>query len=329
MTTRSAFGLKKRLLLGLAVLLLPVVALLGCALCEPLPAALREVGAGVSTQVLDRDGQVLREVRSRDGKLSSRVTLAQLSPVVVPALLAAEDARFFAHPGLDPVAMLRAFTQAVAQRRLVSGASTLTQQLARAVVVRPRTARGKWRELAIALRIEASLSKTQILDEYLNRVEFGPNLRGIDAASRHYFDKPAAQLDLAEAAALVSIPRGPTLYDPARGTRAVLRRRDRVLERMVTRGLASADAARTAQLEPLRLTRGLVQGGSEHFVLGLLSGALAPELRGERVQELYTTIDSGLQREVAELARRAAHAVADYGASSVSVVVVDNQHGDV
>jgi penicillin-binding protein 1C len=320
----------KRALLGLSSLVLvPLLALLACALSEPLPAALRDAGAGVSTQVLDRDGQLIRDVRSNDGKLSSRVTLAELSPAVVPALLAAEDARFYAHPGVDPIAILRALGQALVQRRLVSGASTLTQQLARAVVVRPRTARGKWRELAIALRIEASLSKSQILEEYLNRVEFGPNLRGIEAASRHYFDKPAAQLDLAEAAALVSIPRGPTLYDPARGARAVLRRRDRVLKRMVAQGLASSDAARTAELEPLRLTRGLVQGGTEHLVLGLVSGSLAPELRGERVQRLTTTIDSGLQREVSELSRRAARYVADYGASSVSVVVVDNADGDV
>ena len=322
-TIRRALGA-----LGLLVLL-PVLALVLCASSEPLPAALREAGAGISTQVLDRDGVVIREVRSSEGKLSSRVALAELSPFVVPALLAAEDARFYSHPGVDPLAMLRAFAQALAERRLVSGASTLTQQLARAVVVRPRTARGKWRELAIALRIESSLSKAQILEEYLNRVEFGPNLRGIDAASRHYFDKPAAQLDLAEAAALVSIPRGPTLYDPARGTRAVLRRRDRVLERMIAQGSTSAALAHTAQAEPLRLTRGLMQGGSEHLVLGLVSGALAPELRGERVQRLHTTLDSGLQREVSELARRAGRYVADYGASSVSVVVVDNERGDV
>ncbi len=320
----------QRLIIALFALgLVPVLGLLVCAALQPLPGALRDPGAGISTQVLDRDGQVIREVRSKDGKLSSHVALSELSPSVVPALLAAEDARFYRHPGVDALAVLRAAGQALRQRKLVSGASTLTQQLARTVVPRPRTFLGKWRELAIALRIEASLSKSQILEEYLNRVEFGPNLRGIDAASRYYLDKPARDLDLAEAAALVSIPRGPTLYDPARGTRAVLRRRDRVLERMLAQGLTSADAARTAQLEPLRLTRGLVQGGTEHLVQGLVSGALAPELRGERVQRLSTTIDSGLQREVSELARRAARYVADYGASSVSVVVVDNESGEV
>src|SRR6188768_470141 len=321
---------KRRLALGLALFcLLPPLSLVLGAAGEAMPSALCEVSPEVSTQVMDRDGQTIRELRSKDGKLSSRVTLAELSPLVVPALLAAEDARFYRHLGVDPLAMLRAFGQALMERKLVSGASTLTQQVARAVVPRPRTLFGKWRELAIALRIERSLSKRQILEEYLNRVEFGPNLRGIDAASRRYFDKPAAQLDLAEAAALVSIPRGPTLYDPARGTRALLRRRDRVLERMAAQGLASVDAVRTAQLEPLRVTRGLAQGGSEHLLQGLLSGALAPELRGERVQRLEIGIDSDLQREVAELSRRAVRYGADVGLSAVSVVVVENATAEV
>ena len=323
----------KRLLFGFAlVVVAPLVcalALVVCAALEPLPSVLREPSAGLSTQVVDRDGQLIREVRSRDGKLSSRIALNELSKSVVPALLAAEDARFYRHPGIDPVAMLRAAAQSIWQRKLVSGASTLTQQLARAVVPRPRTVAGKWRELVVALRIEASLSKAEILDEYLNCVEFGPNLRGIDAASRYYFDKPAAELDLAESATLVSIPRGPTLYDPARGTHRVLLRRDRVLTRMLGQGLATEEAVRLARAEPMRLERGLAQGGTEHLVQGLVSGALAPELRGERVQRVITTIDSSLQREVAELGRRAARTIADYGASSVSVVVVDNATGDV
>ena len=321
-----------RLICGLALgAIAPWLLLIASAAREPLPSALgslEERGA-LSTRVVDRDGQLIREVRSRDGKLSSRVSLAELPSSVVPALLAAEDARFYHHPGVDVVAMARAAGQALLHRKLVSGASTLTQQLARTVVPRPRTFAGKWRELALALRIEVSLSKRQILEEYLNRVEFGPNLRGIDAASRYYFDKPVAELDLAEAATLVSIPRGPTLYDPGRGTRRVLLRRDRVLGRMLGQGLATADAVAGARAEPLRLARGLAQGGTEHLVQGLVSGALAPELRGERVQRVVTTIDSRLQREVAELARRAARGVADYGASAVSVVVVDNATGDV
>ena len=140
--------------------------------------------------------------------------LSELPAEVPLAVLAAEDARFYRHFGLDPLAMARAFGQAVWHRRLVSGASTITQQLVKNTVKRPRTVRGKLREMAIALRLEVALDKRTILEEYLSRVEFGPNVRGIEAASRLYFDKPAAKLSLAEAAALASIPRGPTLYDP-------------------------------------------------------------------------------------------------------------------
>jgi len=280
-------------------------------------------------QVFDRAGQLIRETRSGDGRWASRVPLPQMSPWVVPALLAAEDARFYRHPGIDVLAMARAAGQALWQRRLVSGASTLTQQLARAVVVRPRTAAGKWHELVLALRIEASLSKAQILEEYLNRVEFGPNLRGIDAASRHYFDKPVAALDLAEAAMLVGIPRGPTLYDPKRNPRFVEQRRNRILERMRARHLADDEHIAEALAEPVRLQRCDTVGGTEHLVQSLLSGALAPELRGESIQRITTTIDSGLQAEVSELARRAGTSIAEYGASAVSVVVVDNASGEV
>ncbi|HEX3773629.1 MAG TPA: penicillin-binding protein 1C [Polyangiaceae bacterium] len=325
----AKFGIKRVLATLAFALFAPWLALFACAAREPLPSALRESGGWLSTRVLDRDGRTIREVRSRDGKLSSRVSLGELSPFVVPALLAAEDARFYRHPGVDPIAMLRALGQALWHRRIVSGASTLTQQLARAVVERPRTAAGKWHELVVALRIEANLSKSQILEEYLNRVEFGPNVRGIEAASRFYFDKPATDLDLAEAATLVSIPRGPSLYDPTRGTRRVLLRRDRVLARMLRQGLATTDAVRDARLEPLQLQRGLVEGGSEHLVQGLLNGALTPELRGEQLQSVSTMIDSNLQREVAELARRAARDVTLYGASALSVIVVDNATGGV
>ncbi len=328
--TRLAKKTKRRLLFAvLAGCLVPILALVSCAAQEELPSALLASSSDTSIRVLDRDGQLIRELRSKDGRLFNRVTLTELSAVVVPALLAAEDARFYRHPGVDPLAMLRAAGQALWQRKLVSGASTLTQQLARSVVPRPRTLWGKWRELAIALRIEHSLNKSQVLEAYLNRIEFGPNVRGIEAASRLYLDKPAAKLDLAEAALLVSIPRGPTLYDPQRGTRAVLMRRNRVLQRMLSQGLATADAVHTAELEPLHLMRALAQGGTEHLVQGLASGVLAPELRGERLQRLTTTIDSALEREVSELARRAARSIADYGASSLSVVVVENVSGEV
>src|SRR5262249_23552910 len=123
-----------RTLLG--VVLAPICALVVAAILTPLPAELRGAPVsskevGPSVRMLDRDGRLIRQVRASDGALSERVTLSELPPDVVRAVLAAEDARFYRHPGVDPVAIGRAMLQAVYHRQIVSGASTITQQLAR------------------------------------------------------------------------------------------------------------------------------------------------------------------------------------------------------
>ncbi len=316
----------------LGTLLAPIVCLAVAALLEPVPAALVAGGAGVepgSVRVYDTHGRLLREVRADGGVLAAPVTLSELPPEVPLALLAAEDARFFAHFGLDPLAMARAFGQALWHRRIVSGASTITQQLVKNVVARPRTVRGKLREMAIAVRVDAALDKRTILEQYLNRVEFGPNVRGIEAASRLYFDKPANKLSLSEAAALASMPRGPTLYDPRRGTERLERRRNRVLDRMLDSGFASADAVERAKAEPILVRPGQVEGGAQHFVRAVLSGALQRELAGRELIDVETTLDADMQREVSELVRQARDRLASVDASAASVIVVDNATGDV
>jgi penicillin-binding protein 1C len=315
-----------------AALVVAAVALLVLAIAvwrTPLPASLSEP-APVSVRVVDRGGRLLAEVRTRDGELAAPVSLAEVSPWVVPALLAAEDSRFFEHPGADPLAMVRACGQLVRERRVVSGASTLTQQLARTVVPHPRTARGKLGEIVMALRIERSFDKQRILEEYLGRVEFGPNLRGIDAASRYYFDKPARALDLGEATALVSIPRGPTLYDPKRGTLRLERRKQRVLERMRVQGLADEKAIALAKASPIRLTRGEKPLGAEHLVAALASGGIAQGAPGfASHRTVKTTLDAALQRAV-EQATESEHArLSGARASAASVLVMDNESGDV
>ncbi len=298
-------------------------------LCVPLPQALEDEPSP-SLQVRDRHGKLLREIRTGAGALSSSVRLADLSGAVVPALLAAEDARFFSHPGVDPLAALRATAQMILERRIVSGASTLTQQLARTVVPRPRTLAGKLSEMALALRIERSLSKERILEQYLSRVAFGPNVTGIDAASRVFFDKPPSALSLAEAATLVAIPRGPTLYDPHHGTERVTRRRDRILERMRARSLARPEDLDLALASPVDLQRRHVEGGVLHFVQALLNGKLDATLPPAReLSSVRVTLDAELQREVETLTARAAAELSRASGSALSVLVVENRTGDV
>src|SRR5262249_55038263 len=155
-------------------------------------------------------------------------------------------------------------------------------------------------EMALAIRIEWSLSKREILEQYMNRVSFGPGLRGIEAASRAYFDKPTADLSLAEAAALAGIPRGPAVYDPAKGTDRLEKRRNRVLDRMLDAGLATRDDVTRARNEPIAIARAAGGPGAPHLVRAVMAGDLGDgtgPLRN-RTRELTLTIDRRLQREL-------------------------------
>ncbi|WP_437948992.1 penicillin-binding protein 1C [Sorangium sp. So ce296] len=294
----------------------------------------------VSTVLLDRHGTVLRELRAGDGARARWLPLAEAGDRIQRALLAAEDRRFAVHPGVDPLAIVRALGQLAAERRVVSGASTITQQLSRALVPRPRTVRGKLGEMALALRIEASLSKREILEQYLNRVAFGPGLRGVEAASRFYFDKPTADLSLAEAAALASMPRGPALYDPRRGAGPLERRRNRVLDRMLAAGLAGEAEVARARAEPIALAPKGSGLGAPHLVRAVLGGVLGPgagaeaggagaaPLRG-RASSITLTIDRGLQREIEVLAQQTVRGLSDRDVGAAAVVVLENATGEI
>ncbi len=299
----------------------------------PLPDELRspDVSSGTSTVFLDRHDRVLCEVRATDGTRARPIRLNEAGDQFVLALLAAEDKRFRWHPGVDPLAIVRAIGQFAWSRRVVSGGSTLTQQLARNLVHRPRSVAGKLREIALAMRIEASLSKDRILEEYLNRIAFGPVLRGVESASRYYFDKPTHDLSLAEAAALASLPRGPTLYDPRRGTERLLRRRNRVLHRMLEAGLANQTDVARALSEPLVLAARGGGLGIPHLRQALLSGAFPSSwgpLQG-RVAMVKTTIEPHLQREVEILAAQTIERLVTRNVSAAAVVVLDNATSEV
>ncbi|MEO6420266.1 MAG: transglycosylase domain-containing protein, partial [Polyangiaceae bacterium] len=261
--------------IALAVVAIPVVALIVASLFVALPPELAATGQySESIEFVDRDGLVLREVRADDATRARWVTLDEVGETAANALLAAEDRRFYGHGGVDPVAVVRAAGSAVLHRRVVSGASTITMQLSRLVHPHRRTAFEKFREMALAVRIERSLSKRRILEEYVNRAPFGPSLRGLDAASRYYFDKRPSQLSLAEAATLAAIPRGPDLYAPQKHPERVLRRRDRVLERMYSAGFIDVEARDRAKAEPLELRTVRGSFGAPHLIDALLGGRL-------------------------------------------------------
>ncbi|MGZ6029460.1 MAG: transglycosylase domain-containing protein, partial [Myxococcaceae bacterium] len=165
----------------------------------PLPPGLLDADGALSVRVLDREGNLLRELPSRqDSRSVSLARDAPVPPVVADAFIASEDRRFGWHPGVDPLAMVRAAASNLRAGRVVSGASTLTQQLARLLVPRRRTLAGKAHEALWALRLSAHLSREEILRAYLDRVALGHDLVGVEAASQAYFGRPAASLSVGQ-----------------------------------------------------------------------------------------------------------------------------------
>lgn len=228
------------------------------------------------------------------------VALADIPPALQDGVIAAEDDRFYDHHGIDPASLLRAAWIDLRAARVVQGGSTLTQQLAKLLFLSPsRTLGRKLLELVYTLKLEAVYSKPQILDMYLNSVYLGNGAFGVEAAARTYFDRDVRQLDLAQAALIAGLPRGPSIYDPIAHPRAALARRNQVLQRMVTAGFLPAASARAAAAQPLGLAAGANRARPAGYFVAWVQQLLAarfPNLAqgGYRV---YTTLDERLQAD--------------------------------
>jgi 1A family penicillin-binding protein len=199
-----------------------------------------------STVVMDRNGKPAFAFFT---ERRMNVTLDQISPRMIDAIVAVEDRRFYVHHGLDPVRIAGAAVRNLRTGRIVQGGSTITQQVARAGRLSlERTYRRKLREAMIAVQLEQRYTKDRILREYLNTVYFGEGLYGVEAAARGYFAKSAAELSIAEAALLVALVPAPAVYSPCASVERATRRRDLVLRVVHRRGLIS-DAELSAALE--------------------------------------------------------------------------------
>src|SRR5688572_16930833 len=251
----------------------------------------------VSTLVLDRDQRVLRAYTTAAGAWRLPADPSQIDPKFIGFLLAYEDQRFRTHPGVDVLAAGRATWQAVSHGRIVSGASTLTMQLARLMEPNPRTLGAKLAEMGRALQIEQRLSKDEILGAYLTFAPYGGNLEGVRAASLAYFGKEPRRLTDAEAALLVALPQAPETVRPDRFPQAAKTARDKVLRLMLERGLIDARALETALSEPVPETRQEFPLSAPH-----LADRLAHAQPAERL--IRTSIDGDLQRALLEIARR-------------------------
>ena len=279
-------------------------------------------------RVLDRRGRDLREIPSEAGYRGRSLPLEQIGDRLVLATLAGEDRGFFEHEGVDAAAIVRAIGQNVRHGRLVSGASTITQQLVKLLdgegAPGPRTVGVKVREAARAQNLEQAIGKRAILEAYLNRLSYGRGLTGPEAAARGYFGVAARDLSWAQAAFLAVLPRAPSALDPYDHPDRGLRRQRALLDALRDEGvIPEADHARAAAevVAPRKIARPFL---APHFVEALIrQGELAP------AGETTTTLDADLQRDAEGLARTHLAALADLHATNAAVIVIDNARGEV
>ena len=189
-----------------------------------------------STRIYDRNGILLRQVLSSEEGISSYISLDQIPESIKYAILSAEDKRFYRHCGIDFLAILRAVRSYWKYGEVKSGASTISQQLIRVYHHYSRNVFTKLYEMWLALRLEHTLRKDQILEHYLNRIPFGNQTFGIDAAVKLYFAKPIADITEAEAAFLAAIPKSPTYYNPYRYFEHTKKRQEKILALMIKNG---------------------------------------------------------------------------------------------
>lgn len=273
----------------------------------------------------DRHGGLLRLVPADDGTRALPVDPDTVSPHLVHAVLAAEDRRFFRHPGIDLLALARAAWQDARARRVVSGGSTLTMQLARLIDPRPRTAGAKLAQIGLALRLEMGLSKREILAAYLARAPLGNRVVGFEAGARVYLGKPASQLSPAEAALLAAIPRAPSRANPWRGTGEIGARRDAILRRMGALGWLDAVTLAAARAEPAVLASDPLRFSAPHFLARVEAETGSIERDATRV---VTTLEPELQARVERIVAHQLAGLAADGVSSMAVVVADLQRGE-
>ncbi len=285
------------------------------------PLPLREAKA-VSTTVVDRHGKLLRAYAMADGRWRLPVSAKKdVDPTYLKLLFAYEDQRFFAHHGVDPRALARAAIQLGSHGHIVSGGSTITMQLARLLEPRrQRSLHAKLRQIVRALELERKLSKDEILDLYLTLAPYGGNLEGIRAASIAYFGKEPKRLSLAEAALLVALPQSPETRRLDRHPEAARRGRDRVLDRMVSENVISAEDAAQAKAQPVPAFRKPMPILAPHA-----ADQASAAIKDQPVIRL--TLDASLQKVLEPLARDRAIALGP--SVSVGMIVIDNDSGDV
>ncbi len=281
----------------------------------------------ISLRITDRNDITLREVLSDQEGRAYWLRPDEIPPQLINATIAAEDKYFYHHPGVNPLAIARAFFQDVAAMRLVSGGSTITQQVIRNIYHEKRTVLGKIVEAWLALRLERTISKNEILLQYLNRVPYGNGTYGAEAASRLYFRKPVSHLSIAEAAFLAAIPNSPTGSNPYRVFSRAKSRQQLILKRMLDEELITKEEYKRAAEEPVILQDPGRNLRAPHFT-DMILNSIPPDERA-RMSVVRTTLDYNIQKAVEILLKGHISMLKKFHVTNGAVVVVDNATCDI
>ncbi len=307
-----------------------------------------------TTRILDREGNVLYEILDPQAGRRTYVSLSRISPFMVAATIATEDAQFYSHPGYDLWGIARAIWQNLQTGGIASGASTITQQIARNLLFSPeersrRTALRKIREVMLAAEITRRYTKDEILELYLNQVYFGNLAYGVEAAAETYFGTTADKLTLAQASFLAGLIQAPSVYDVYTNRDATLGRQRQVLSLMViasqeqgciyvsnspesicvTPEAAGAAAAELNEYEfkapdiPIRFPHWV------NFVRAELEQLYDPQTIYRSGFTVYTTLDPDLQREAERIVREQVEALADRRATDGALVAIRPDTGEI
>ena len=311
-------ALTRRAGAGIAILALVAVAA-GLALDRAFPPDLSRLEPSVT--VVDRHGALLRGFRTADGQWRLPAEPETVSDVYLRLLLATEDKRFYAHPGVDPFAVARALAQLATHGRVVSGGSTLTMQLARMLEPRPRTLRSKIIEAFRAVQIESRLSKRDILAAYLTLTPTGGNLQGVRAGSLAWFGTEPRHLDAPRAALLVALPQAPRALRPDAHGDAARRARDRLLERAARDGVIDTRTLAAALATPVPVARLPMPVLAPHMAERLAAAYVHPD------GPIRTAVDASLQ---AGVERTLARTLDELPAPvNLAAMVVDRRTGEI
>jgi penicillin-binding protein 1C len=273
----------------------------------------------------DRYGLPLGTLLTRDRDHTAVVPLELISPRFLQAILAAEDGRFYHHGALEFRAIARSLVQALKAKKIVSGASTITMQLARMLEPAPRTLPAKVKEIWLSWRLAAGMSQDEILQAYINRLPMGGNIYGVEAASRIYFGIPATDLNLAQASLLAAIPNNPNYLNPYEGWDRLKKRQLYVLNRLTDDGYISEVQAHRAYQEEIPLQsrqQGII--AAPHFLF-----FVASQLSPQHSTSVRTTLDRSLQQFVEAQVKDIVYNLAERNVTQGAALVIDNDTGEV